>query len=88
MVVPFNFDRLQRGVFSFSNSNTTSITLHFVCDVCMFCITGIILYVTIRERERERERERLIRVSLDLYKIRQFRERERGRERGGYIELG
>ena len=52
----FNFDSLQRC--DCNPTATTSNTLHFVCTVCMFCITGMIPYVTIWERERERERER------------------------------
>ena len=53
----------------------TSNKLHFVCTVCMFCITGIILYVTMRERENEREGER------EQTRTKQERENERKRER-------
>ena len=53
----FNFNRLQRGVFSYNPTAATSNTLQFVCTDWMFCITGIILYVTMREREIEREKD-------------------------------
>ena len=59
----FNFDRLQRGVFSFSNSNIIRrqpLQTHYILFALFACsaLPGLSC-VWLFERERERERERI-----------------------------
>ena len=64
----FNFDRLQRGVFSFSNSNIIRrqpLQTHYILFALFHCL-HVLHYRDypvcdyLREREREREREDIL----------------------------
>ena len=87
----FNFDRLQRGVLSFSNSNITRwqpLQTHYILFALFACsaIQGLSC-MWLFERERERENILIywvgfIRVSLNMYQMHQFWEREREKEMG------
>ena len=62
----FNFDRLQRGVFSFSNSNIIRrqpLQTHYILFALFACsalpeLSCVCIFERERERDRERERER------------------------------
>ena len=67
----FNFDRLQRGVFSFSNLNISDGSHFKHITFCLHCL-HVLHYRNYPVCDYERERERLIRVSLNMYQIRQY----------------